>query len=377
MVVKKKILFIITHLELGGAQKTLLSTIKGLDKNKYEIYLYAGDRGYLKSNFLFLDYLKVHLDSFLVREINPFFDLVLFLKLFLFIKKYKFDIIHTHSPKASVLGRWAAYFAGVKNIIYTVHGWPFHRFMNPLAYHFCLFIEKVSARITKKIIVVSRSDLERGVRNKIASRNKFSLIHYGIDIEKFAKVSKEKRYNPSPPYTILVVSSLKPQKGIFIALKVIKMLLKEMPDLKFVIAGDGPLRKKVEYAIEKLGIKSSVSLPGWVVDIERLFKRCDLFLLTSLWEGLPVSLIEAVVSCVPYVVTNTGGVLDITNDIRGGIVVNSFSPSDIKDACIILLKEYKRWSKIIRNIKDREKINYWSYNRMIDQIIRVYKELGC
>ena len=141
---KKKILFIITYLELGGAQKQLLYIIEGLDKSKYEVYLYAGGRGYLKRYFLSLSSVDVKLDFFLIREINPFFAAAAFLKLLFFIRKHKFDIVHTHSPKASLLGRWAAYFAGVRNIIYTVHGWPFHKFMNPIAYNFYLFLDRKS-----------------------------------------------------------------------------------------------------------------------------------------------------------------------------------------------------------------------------------------
>ena len=180
---KKKILFIITHLELGGAQKQLLSLINNLDRDKYSLYLCAGNNGYLKKKFTNSHFLKVSFIAELVRRISPFNDFAAFFKLYFFIRRNRFDIVHTHSPKASILGRWAAYFAGVRNIVYTVHGWPFHDFQNPLIRCAYIFLEKLTAFITKKIIVVSSSGLREGINKKVSFAGKFVIIHYGLDIK--------------------------------------------------------------------------------------------------------------------------------------------------------------------------------------------------
>jgi len=201
-------------------QKQLLSIIKNLDRDKSSLHLFAGDYGYLKKEFMSLSYLNIKLIPELRRNSHPLYDFIALLKLYFYIKKNRFDIIHTHSPKASILGRWVAYLAAVRNIVYTVHGWPFHHFMNPLAYHFYLFLERVTTRIPKKIIVVSKADLERGFKNKVSVPDKFSLIHYGVEIEKFDKVYKERR--KLSPSTVITISSLKPQKGIFYFLRIVK-----------------------------------------------------------------------------------------------------------------------------------------------------------
>jgi len=384
MLHKKKILFVITYLELGGAQKQLLYILQSLDKSKYDIYLYAGNRGYLKHDFLSLSGINVRLDSFLVREINPFFDIVIFFKLLFLIKKHKFDIVHTHSPKASVLGRWAAYLGGVKNIIYTVHGWPFHKFMNPFVYYLYFFLEKVTAAITKAIVVVSRADLEKGIKNRLAPSNKFFMVHYGIDIDKFKNIWIEhnrKLYTPGVykkvgKAIVLTVSSLKPQKGIMKFLDVAKMLLDDLPDLEFVIAGSGPLRRRVVKEIKKRNLDGKVFLYGWVRDISELLKKADIFVLTSLWEGLPLALIEAVIAGMPFVVTNTGGVLDIARIFNRGIVVDSFDPEAVKNACLKMLKNYQEWNRIIKNQRKRFDADYWSYKRMIGQLEGVYESIS-
>ncbi|MBP7089050.1 MAG: glycosyltransferase, partial [Candidatus Omnitrophica bacterium] len=298
---KKKILFIITYLELGGAQKQLLYILKSLDRNKYSLYLYAGNEGYLKEDFLNIPDVTVKLDSSLKRKINPFLDLPAFLKLFFFLRRNSFDIVHTHSPKASILGRWAAFFSGLRNIVYTVHGWPFHDFMHPLAYYFYLFLEKITAKITKKIIVPSQADLKIGLEKKIASLEKLTLIHYGVEIEVFDKIYQERKKVDKRADLIFTISSLKKQKGIFYFLTIAKMLLLENPRLNFTIAGDGPLRRKVKEKINNLKLKDKVQLVGWSRDIAYFLKRADIFILTSLWEGLPVSLIEAVIAGVPVI----------------------------------------------------------------------------
>jgi len=369
---KKKILFIITYLELGGAQKQLLSIIKNLDQSKYSLYLFTGDRGYLCGEFLKLSFLNIKSARELVRNINPLYDLIAFFKLFFYIKKNKFDIVHTHSPKASVLGRWAAYFAGTRNIIYTVHGWPFHRFMNPLIYYFYLFLERITAKITKKIIVVSKADLEVGIRKAVAPKSKFILVHYGIDAGKFDRVFRE-REELKPVNSIVTIACLKPQKGLFYFLKMAEAFLKERPDLKFLIIGDGPLRNEITRRIKLTGLERRVILKGWVDDAAVLIKESLLVISTSLWEGLPLAAIEAVISGVPVVATNTGGILDIVENNKQGRVVEPANTFEIKSACWDILENYDEWSRIIRQNRQGLNLSYWSSERMLKETDSIYE----
>lgn len=373
----KKILFIITHLELGGAQKQLLTILKNLNPDKYSLYLFAGNRGYLKKEFINLPYLHLKLIPQLIRTINPLYDIIAFFKLYFFIKKHKFDIIHTHSPKASLLGRWAGYLGGVKNIIYTVHGWPFHRFMNPFAYHLFLLLEKLTAKITGKIIVVSSSDLKTGIKKKIAPTSKFTLIHYGIDIALFNDIYKKRSVTPPKGYLVTTVSSLKPQKGLNYFLDMAKEVSTHLPQAKFYIVGDGPLRKSIREKIKRLKLERNVFLKGWVKDISSVYLNTSLFVLTSLWEGLPVSLIEAVVSGIPVLVTNTGGVLDIVKEGKQGKIIEFTELSKAGAYCENMLQNYHLWNKITREARKDISLGYWACQRMIKETEEVYKELCC
>jgi len=371
---KKKILYIITHLELGGAQKQLLSLLEGL-KGKYSLYLCTGNEGYLKNRFLGINNLEIKLIPELVREINPFYDFIAFIKLFKYIRANQFDFVHVHSPKASLLGRWAAYFSGVKNIIYTVHGWPFHDHMKKITYFLFLLIEKMSALITKKIIVVSNFDFKVGFK-KITSSGKLACIHYGIDVKRFDDLY-QKRLKKSKPdkANIINISCFKPQKDIFSFLDLVKKLVEKYPDLNFMLIGDGFLRKKIEEKIKLLNLENNVELKGWVDNPESFFEDASMFILTSLWEGLPVALIEAVISGVGVVVTDTGGLRDIVVNNKQGLIVESKNASQIYLACINILDNYEKWDRIFKDNRKTLDYNHWSVERMVDDIDNLYQSL--
>jgi len=371
---KKKILFIITYLELGGAQKQLFYILQNIDCKKYSLYLYAGNRGHLKEDFLNLSDINIKLDSCLCRSINPFLDLVSFFRMLCFIKRNRFDIIHTHSPKASLLGRWAAYLCGVNNIVYTVHGWPFHKFMPVFTYYFYFFLEKFTAKVTKKIIVPSKEDLKIGLDKRISSSDKLSLIHYGVDVNNFDNIYRQ-RSNTDKFDLVLSIACLKAQKGISYFLKMAKMLLLEEPTLNFAILGDGPLRKKVEKNIKDLKLENKVKLFGWCTDITPFLCRSSVFVLTSLWEGLPVALIEAVISGVPVVVTDTGGVKDIVENNKQGVVTALANILDVRKGCQKILKDYEGWNRIIKDSRKNLNLKYWSLERMLQQVEDIYDKL--
>lgn len=369
---KKKVLHIITHLELGGAQKQLLLFFKNIDKEKYEVFFVSGGQGFLKEDFKTSGAIKeIKFIPQLVREINPVLDIIAFFRIYKFIRKEQFDIVHMHSPKASTLGRWAAFIGGVKKVIYTVHGWPFHGHMNRFYFYLYRTIEKITALITQKIVVVSKADMDRGIGNNIASVSKFELIHYGIDIDNFNAVY-EKRKNKPFSNNILIISSLKPQKGLCFLIDAAYELVRINPDLKFIITGGGPLKNQVQAKINSLGLADNIFLMGWVKDMTPYFVQTDLIVLSSLWEGLPVVLIESVIAGIPLVTTDTGGQRDLIEDGKQGLVVNPASVQELVSAVANILKGYGYWCKMIANNRKRVDLYYWSQMRMTAEIEKVY-----
>ncbi|MBL7081157.1 MAG: glycosyltransferase [Candidatus Omnitrophica bacterium] len=182
---KINLLYVITKLELGGAQKQLLKLIIHLDKRRYNLSLITARDGVLIKDALSIKDLRLIRSRFLERPINPLRDLIALGQIYRFIKRNKIDIVHTHSSKAGILGRWAASFAGTKIIVHTIHGWSFNEYQNYLWRRIAICFEKITALITDQLIVVSSSDLQKGLKNHIGNKDKYKLIRYGIDYKKY------------------------------------------------------------------------------------------------------------------------------------------------------------------------------------------------
>jgi len=372
---KKKILFIITYLELGGAQKQLLSILQYLNKDLYDIHLISGSEGYLVEEFKKVKGISLKLSPYLRREINLFFDILAFVHIYRYTKNHSFDIVHVHSPKASVLGRWAAYFAGVKNIIYTVHGWPFHKLMNFFSYWLYWFIEFISAKITNKIVVVSKADFKFAIDSRITKINKLELIYYGIDIDKFSPTLTFRRESFIDNKKIIVVSSFKKQKGLKDFLNVARLIISKISDVRFIVIGNGPMFRAIKKNIKKDGLDNNIQLVGWQKEIEPYYKDASLLLLTSLWEGLPVSLIEAVAVGLPVVTTDTGAVRELIKDGKNGRIVGIKDTISIKEACLNILNHYSNWQRDVIEYRLGTDISVWSRERMINQLHAFYSLL--
>ncbi|MBI3008791.1 MAG: glycosyltransferase family 4 protein, partial [Candidatus Omnitrophica bacterium] len=259
----------------------------------------------------------------------PWFDIIAFLKLWRTCKKERFTIVHTHSSKAGILGRWAARLAGVPVIIHTVHGWGFNDYQNPLLKRFYIWLERLTAKITTRLIAVSYKDVGKGLEEKIGRQEQYRIIRSGIEIEKFRNVqidasSKRQELGLDPGRPVIgMVACLKPQKAPIDFVRVANEVRKKIPEAQFMLVGDGILRTRVERLKDKLGLDGSLVLTGWRRDIPEIMASIDVLCLTSLWEGLPRTILEAVSCGIPVVATDVGGNSEV---IKNGYLVK---PGDI------------------------------------------------
>jgi glycosyltransferase involved in cell wall biosynthesis len=337
-----KILLVITKLELGGAQKQLLKLIAGLDKIRFEPYLFTAEEGLLIPDAEAVPGLEIKKSKYLERSLNPLKDILAFLEIRAFIKSNKIDIVHTHSSKAGILGRWAARSAGVKNIIHTVHGWSFNDYQHPAQKNALIALEKTAAKFTSRLIVVCQHDKICGLKNRIGKEAKYSIITYAIRHEEFSlnrKGAKEE-LGFSPQHLVVgMVSCLKPQKSPQDFIRLAYLGRDIVPQLRFVLVGDGPLRKDVERLIDKLNLEKQVLLVGWRRDIPRLLAAFDILALTSLWEGLPIVALEAMAASLAVIVTDTGGVAEVVRDGETGFLVLRGDIVGMRQRLALLLKD--------------------------------------
>lgn len=324
---KINLLYVITKLELGGAQKQLLSLIKTLDKEIYNIFLFTAKDGLLIKEALAIDRLTLKKSRFLERIINPLKDILALVEIYGFIKKNRIQIVHTHSSKAGILGRLAAKIARIPVIIHTVHGWSFHDYQPRIVFYFYLFWEKICATFTSKIIVVSKHDQDKGFNNSVGRESQYVLIRYGINRKEFASSTKRFIARRSlglgdVDLVVGMVACFKPQKSPLDFIKLAAAIKRNFPDAKFILVGDGLLRQKICTLINKFNLKGQVILTGWHNDVPLILSCLDIFVLTSLWEGLPIAVLEAMAAGVPVVATDTGGIGEVVVNGKTGCLVN-------------------------------------------------------
>ena len=327
-----KIVRIIARLNVGGPARHVVWLNKALQNNEYQSVLLAGKVPDSEENMSYFAAQNAVTPLYIEemsRELSPK-DAISIWKVFLQLKREQPDVIHTHTAKAGTVGRIAGFlyrWLAWKNvkIVHTFHGHIFHSYYGSLKTKIFLIIEKSLARFaTDKIVVISRQQFEEihGVFG-VGKKEQFRIIPLGIDLETFAdwrtKRDILRREVGAADSDILVglVGRLTEVKNHSLFLKVIKIWQEksELPNVKFIIIGDGHLREPLEKEAAALGIKNSVRFLGNRNDTDVFYAGLDIIALTSLNEGTPLSLIEAMANEKPVISTVVGGVKDLLGEI--------------------------------------------------------------
>ena len=323
---KRKIAFIITKLQLGGAQKSVLYSVNNLPKDKFETYLLCGQGGFLDEeakkevkNLFFI--------PSLIRQINPIKDLLAFKQIITTLKQINPDIVHTNCPKAGVLGRIAAKLFTKAKVVHTTHGFVFYEGQNIIKKYAYIFIERFTALFADTMIFVSQKDLDTALKYKITSKKKALLIRAGVIANKkkninFDKDKLLKELNLKEDNKIILqVANLKPEKDPLESVKIAKIVCQKYPKAVFLYTGEGPLKKETENLIKQFKLENHFKLIGERQDIANLLSLADVFMLTSLREGLPMALLEALFMQVPAVCYDIGGIKEILINTKNGFLI--------------------------------------------------------
>ena len=324
---------IVTLLELGGAQQNTLYTVGHLDRRRYRVSLVAGKGGLLDSEALALPDVEVHLLPELVREVDPASDLKALGRLTALLLRLQPDVVHTHSSKAGVLGRWAAWLAGVGTVIHSIHGFGFHPEMPLLQRGFYRALEAGTSAVTTRFLAVSQASLDAGVSQGILTPERSTLVRSGIRLAAFRGAVPDpvlRRELSIPPEAPLVgmIACLKPQKAPLDFVDAARRVARRVPTAHFLLVGDGEQRAVVEEAAREAGLSSRLHLTGWRRDIPAILAELSLLVLTSLWEGLPRVVPEAMAAGLPVVATRVDGTPEAVRDGETGFLVD---PHDVQD----------------------------------------------
>ena len=347
-----RICHVITKPELGGAQLSTLNLILNLPKDKYQISVITSPKGILSREFKDLASSKTYFSPFLARSLNPIFDILALIHIYLIYRSNGFKIIHTHSSKAGILGRWAGLFSRTPVILHTVHGWSFNDYQPVLIKRFYIFLEKITAVFTTKIICVSKKDIQIGLRYKIAPEEKFALIKYGIPLDRFKnsacnkeKKKKELGIDNNDP-VVGMISCLKPQKSPMDYVRACIDVYNRMPNINFLLIGDGILKEKCRSELRKSSLNGRFIFTGWRRDVSDILDIVDVVVLTSKWEGLPIAIIEALSKGKPIVATDTGGVRELVKDGINGYITRPGDYKHTADRILSILKNRESFFKM-------------------------------
>jgi glycosyltransferase involved in cell wall biosynthesis len=330
-----KVAHIITRLDFGGAQGNTLHTVASLDRERFNAVLIAGPGGMLEGR---ADPDRLVTAARLGRDIKPLADLSAFFELRALLKKLKPAVVHTHSSKAGILGRLAAAAAGVPVIIHTFHGFGFHPAQSFIKRELFILLERFCARFSDALVFVSEANMRTARGAGIGSPEKYRLIRSGVKLgaypAKIDRAAKRASLGLSPEdLVVLSIGNAKPQKNPGHFLEAAARLAPRHPRARFVFAGGGEQLEELRARALARGLGKTCLFLGWRDDSGELLAASDVFALTSLWEGLPRSLVEAFKTGLPAVCYSADGVSDILRDGENGFCP---PPGDLDAFCAAL-----------------------------------------
>ncbi|MHB0870804.1 MAG: glycosyltransferase family 4 protein [Chloroflexota bacterium] len=314
---------------IGGTKRHLLAMVKGLDRSLFQVEVAAPQiRSEAFDDVSFTDEVReAGIRQHFVpmrREISPASDLSCFLRLLALMVRGRYDVVHTHSSKAGFLGRFAARLAGVKAVIHTPHGFYFLNQRGGPRRGFYLTLERMASRVTDRMIALSSTEMVEAVENGIIPPERIALIENGIQIPPSSDPASLARLReslaPGARYVIGTVARFTPQKGPFDFVRMAGSLVQTLPDAHILWCGDGELRAQVEELARELGLNGRLHLLGYRTDVMDVIQVMDAFVLTSHWEGLPYTILDAMALEKPVVATAAVGTRDIVQDGATGLL---------------------------------------------------------
>ncbi|RVT63845.1 glycosyltransferase family 4 protein [Niallia taxi] len=366
---KKTIVFICEALG-GGVRKHLLDLLENLDQSKFNITVIHGTKRMdtvFTNRIINMDNIKFYPIESMEREINPIKDLVSFIRVFNLLKLIKPDIVHCHSTKAGVLGRFTAKMLKVKCIVYTPHGYIVQNpNINKVKDLIFTNIERVLARgFTSRIIHVSKGEEEFSISKNICKRKKSKVIYNGISI-----IQEDEKYTAEKIFKIVSIARLDYQKNPMESIKIIEELINEFPNIRYTYIGDGEYYNEVVNYVNNNKLSDVIKLPGFSDSPSMFLRDADLFLSSSLYEGLPYSLIEAMAFKLPIVCSKVTGHTELVVDDFNG---NLYELHNL-DVAIRKIRD------IINNPEKQKKMSTNSYchytnNFTINKMIKEHEEL--
>lgn len=378
----KRILFVITKSNWGGAQAYVYMLAKHCHKAGADVAVAFGGTGRPESETgllaeqLALDGIRAIVLPSLSRDISLAAEWRAFRELRACIENERSDVLHLNSSKTGVLGALAGRLAGVPRIVFTAHGWAY-RESRSLVWRILVWkVSWLTVFLSHAIIVVSERDW-RGAP-VLFSRRKVYVVHNGV--ASFLQVPKEeaRRFLASNlaalqklPKWVLIPAELTRNKGIDFAIRAFARVSTSIDDTALVVVGGGEEHARLTDHIKEYGLEDRVFLCGFVADVRRYLAAADVFLLPSRKEGLPLALLEAGITGLPAIASRTGGIPEIITHEINGLLVTPGNIDGLVDALTRLLLNTEEARAFGARLKETVQ-NKFSAEEMFAKTVAVY-----
>jgi glycosyltransferase involved in cell wall biosynthesis len=306
-----KILRLITRMNVGGPALHVQILTEGLARRGYDVVLAAGkcqaEEGDLPVELPpMYDVVPIH---HLARSISPVRDLAATWKLYRLMRREHPEIVHTHTAKAGLVGRIAAVAAGVPIVVHTFHGNSLSGYFSPCASAVLCAIERLLARFTDRICVVSpQQEREISDHHRIAPRSRICVVPLGLDLSH--DLAQPIACPRDGVLRVGWLGRMVPIKGVPLLAAIVEEAERRDLPVRFLVAGDGPESRHLQEALQRRA-SERLQWNGWEHDVRGFIDRCDVLIQTSANEGTPVALIQGMAAGRPFVSTPAGGVVDL------------------------------------------------------------------
>ncbi|MFB6273388.1 MAG: glycosyltransferase family 4 protein [Salinibacter sp.] len=368
---KPKVLLLVTLSERGGAQHVVYQMASHLSE-RYDVTVGCGPGDALVEDLQSEGIRAIEFPT-ITRYVHPIRDPWAFVKIYRWLRRERFDIVHCHSTKAGLLGRIAAWMAKVPIIVFTAHGWAFAEGRALWKRWVIALAERMVARISTRIICVSRYDKQLALQFRVAREDQMTVIHNGIDPTPFMNASdvrvREELELASGP-TLTFVGRLVHQKNPFALLQA----MRTVDHGRLLVVGSGPYGARMHTYVQHHGLEGRVVMTGQREDIPELLSASDLFVLPSRWEGLPLTIIEAMMAGLPVITTDVGGNPELVEHGVNGLLV---PPNDVEAlaSAIRRLSHDESLCKQMGEAGQAKAMEMFGHTRMLTAVETLYGDL--